>query len=291
VISESHAPITVRLRGLLGTLQPSLARVARVILDDPTSVAGLSIADLAAAADTSVASVVRLYHKLDMAGYPQLRLALAREAGRNDQIKLPRTSDIDPDDSLSDVIQKIAFADARAVEETAASVSVDILDAVVGRIVAAEKVAVFGVGASATVAADLQQKLHRIGCIVYAWGDAHLAMTGVALLSPADVAIGISYGGATPDTIDPLMLAKANGAATIAITNSPDSPLAAEADHVLLTAARETTFRSGATASRIAQLVMNDFIFVAVAQRRFDASQKAIALTAAALESRRRAKR
>ncbi len=78
----------------------------------------------------------------------------------------------------------------------------------------------------------------------------------------------------------------AAGATTIAITNSPNAPLALEADHVLLTAARESVFRSGATASRLAQLVVIDCLFVGLAQRTFGPSQQALEATWLAVRQR-----
>jgi DNA-binding MurR/RpiR family transcriptional regulator len=56
---------------------------------------------------------------------------------------------------------------------------------------------------------------------------------------------------------------------------------------VLTTAARETTFRSGATASRLAQLTVVDCVFVGVAQRTYETSQRALDLTHDAVRDRR----
>lgn len=144
----------------------------------------------------------------------------------------------------------MTFADARAVEETAAQLDIKMLEQVVDAVVAAERVDVYGVGASAFVAADFQQKLHRIGRVCSAWADAHIMLTSAAVLGNGDVAIGISHTGATVETIDALEVAKTRGAKTVALTNFPKSPIAEVADLILTTAARETTFRSGATASR-----------------------------------------
>ena len=63
---------------------------------------------------------------------------------------------------------------------------------------------------------------------------------------------------------------------TIAITNFAGSPIAAQADLLLTTAARETTFRTGAMSSRIAQLALVDCLFAGVAQRSYDASIAAL---------------
>ena len=52
--------------------------------------------------------------------------------------------------------------------------------------------------------------------------------------------------GTTVDTIDALREARSHGAATATGTNFPWSPITEVADFVLLTAVRETAFRSGA---------------------------------------------
>jgi DNA-binding MurR/RpiR family transcriptional regulator len=59
------------------------------------------------------------------------------------------------------------------------------------------------------------------------------------------------------------------------------------ADYVLTTAARETTFRSGAMASRIAALTVVDCLFVAVAQRNYKQTLRALERTYAAVQARR----
>jgi DNA-binding MurR/RpiR family transcriptional regulator len=158
---------------------------------------------------------------------------------------------------------------------------------VIEALVAAPRVDVYGVGASGIVALDFQQKLHRIGRVAFAWPDPHMALTSAALLTAGDVAVAISHSGATQDTLDALETARRGGATTVAVTNFPRSPLAGLGDHVLTTAARETTFRSGATASRLAQLTVVDCVFVGVAQRTYETSQRALEVTHAAVIGRR----
>ncbi|PRX95693.1 RpiR family transcriptional regulator [Allonocardiopsis opalescens] len=280
----------VRIRSLLPSLAPAEQRVAQRIIDDPERVAASSITELAKDCETSEATVIRFCHTIDFSGYRELRLTLASEAGRArgaGENNRAVAADISPDDTLARVVEKIAFADARAVEETAAQLDVAVLERVVELITAAGRVDLYGVGASAFVAADFQQKLHRIGCTSFAWSDAHIMLTSAAVLSPADVAVGISHTGATVETIDALAEARRQGATTVAITNFPRSPIAEAADLVLTTAARETTFRSGATSSRLAQLTVIDCVFVGVAQRRYTDARLALETTREAVRGRR----
>jgi DNA-binding MurR/RpiR family transcriptional regulator len=280
----------VRIRALLPTMQPSMCRVAEQVPADTGSAATLTITELAVAAGVSEATVIRFCKAIGFAGYPQLRLALATEAGRaQGAAREDRDigSDIGPGDDLSRVVEKIAFADARAVEETGAQLDIAVLKRVVEALVRARRVDLYGVGASAFVAMDFQQKLHRIGRTAFYWPDTHTALTSAALLGKGDVALGISHTGTTTDCVDVLDQARQQGATTIALTNYPRSPIAEVADVVLTTAARETTYRSGAMASRLAQLTVVDCLFVGVAAKNRNRTKRNLEATAEAVASRR----
>jgi len=282
-------PTAVRIRALLPSLQPSMRQVAERVLADTRATAALTVTELAVASGVSEATVIRFCKAIGFAGYPQLRLALAAENGRAqgaDRADHDLESDIAPGDDLAKVVQKIAFADARAVEETGAQLDIVMLERVVEALVRAQRVDLYGVGASAFVALDFQHKLHRIGRVAFAWSDTHVALTSAALLRPGDVAIGISHTGTTTDTIDALTEARSHGATTVALTNFPRSPITRAAEHVLTTAARETTFRSGATASRLAQLTVVDCLFVGVAQRTYGQTLAALDATRTAVSTR-----
>ncbi|WP_434219650.1 MurR/RpiR family transcriptional regulator [Amycolatopsis nalaikhensis] len=287
-VRDADASPLVRIRSLLPGLARAEQRVAKVVLEDPAAVARRSITEVALAANTSETTVTRFCKAVGVGGYPQLRIALAADTART-EARTTRNlgGEIGPEDDLAAVIGKVSFADARAVEETADQLDVATLERVIEIVASAGRVDVYGVGASAFVAADLQQKLHRIGRVCFAWSDTHIMLTSAAVLSPGDVAIGVSHTGATTDTVEALRVAREHGAITVAVTNFPRSPITEVADHVLTTAARETTFRSGATASRIAQLTVIDCLFIGVAQQHMDASVSALDATRDAVGSHR----
>lgn len=282
--------LLVTIRAALPTLRPAERRVAEAVLDDPAAVAGRSISALAEQCSTSGATVLRFCHAVGYRHYPDLRIALARETSREEADNGPSahlSGDISPTDSLDQIVAKIAYNDARAIEDTAATLDLGALSRAIDAVVSAERVDIYGIGASGFVAQDLHQKLHRIGLLSSVWPDPHAALTSAALLGPDDVAIAISHTGTTIDTIEALRVAAGGGATTVAITNFGRSPLTEHARHVLATAARETTFRSGAMSSRIAQLAVIDCLFVGVAQRSYERTMKALERTYAAVQGRR----
>lgn len=280
--------VLIRIRARWPQLAPSERRVASVTLADPTASSAKTITELAATATTSQATVVRFAQSLGFAGYPELRLALAAAAAA-EEATLPRTvpgGDIAADDDITTVIAKIGHAESRAVQDTVAQLDPAELLEVAIEVAAARRIEIYGVGASSIVATDLQMKLNRIGLTSYALADHHLSIPSAALLTERDIAIGISHSGTTQATIDAMAEAREAGATTVALTNFPGSPITAYADHVLTTAARETAFRSGAIASRIAALTVVDALYVVVAQRDFAATERALERTYDALAAR-----
>ena len=270
---------------MMPSLAPSEQRVAAAALADPAGVAAQTIGQLAEKCDTSETTVIRFCRAIGLRGYPDLRIGLASAAGTAEGAGWTGVgSDIGANDTLSDVVRKLGFADARAVEDTVAHLDLDVLKKVIDTIVAANHIDLYGVGASAFIALDLEQKLHRIGRPVHAWADPQIALTSAALRKRKDVAIGVSHTGTTLDTVASLHEARSNGATTVAITNFQRSPLAEAADLVLTTAVRETTFRSGAMASRIAALAVVDCIFVGVAQRNYAETLRALDRTRTAVQ-------
>ena len=280
--------ILITIRSLLPNLAPVERRVASAVLDDPQGVAWRSISELARSCGTSPTSVVRFCRAIGLRGYPELRLALAGAVARDDASAVAAASnDIDPDDDAAAITKKIAYANAKAVTDTAAHLDIATLVKVTGELAKAARIDIYGVGASGYVALDLQMKLQRIGKPAFAWPDPHMAISSAALRGAGDVAIGLSHTGTTVDTIDALREAGSCGAVTVAVTNFPWSPITESADYVLLTAARETAFRSGAMTSRIAQLTVVDCLFVTLAQQDLPATRTALERTFAAAQAKR----
>ena len=280
--------ILVTIRSLLPNLAPVERRVAQAVLDDPQGVAWRSISELARSCGTSATSVVRFCRAIGLRGYPDLRLALAGAVARDDVTTVTAAShDIAPDDDAATITKKIAYADARAVTDTANHLDIATLVQVTEALAKAGRIDIYGVGASGFVALDLQMKLQRIGRPAFAWPDPHMAISSASLRGAGDVAIGLSHTGTTVDTIDVLREARSHGALTVAVTNFPWSPITEVADLVLLTAARETAFRTGAMTSRIAQLTVVDCLFVTLAQQDLPGTRVALERTFAAAQAKR----
>jgi DNA-binding MurR/RpiR family transcriptional regulator len=282
--------VLVTIRESLPSLSVAEHRVGSAIIERPSIVVESTITELAAACMTSQATVARFCRTIGFSGYRELRVEVAaatsRERERLDRFEV-NDGEIDPSDTAAEVAAKVAFQEAQAIEQTALGLNLDVLDSVVDTLRNAQRIDIYGVASSALTGQDLQLKLHRIGLNAHVWSDVHLALTSVALGARGSVTLGISHSGATVETYQVLELAKSTGATTIAITNYPDSPLTDVADFVLATRARESTYRSGAMSSRIAQLALVDILFVRTAQGMYEQMSESLRLTFDAVQSHR----
>lgn len=283
-------PILTLLHQRLPGLTPAEQRVANHILARPALVHTQTITQLAAESNSSLGTIARFAKTLGFASYSEFRTALAVDAGRDEAGRARfqiSESAVEPGDDAATTISKIAFHEAATIEQTARDLDIATLETVVERIAGARRIDIYGTASSGLAGHDLQQKLHRVGLFAQCWTDHHLALTSAALLTEQDVAIAISHSGRTLDMVQVLDVAANTGAATVAITNSPESPLARSASLVLGTSASDTPYRSGAMSSRIAQLAVIDFLFVRIAQRDYETVSANLQLTFDAVDAYR----
>ena len=274
----------------LTALRPAEGRVAASILAEPGIVARSTITELAKSCGVSSATVTRLFKGLGYIGYGEFRVAVVEAKSRADvahEVFRIDDSEIGPQDSIQDVVSKIAFYEARAIEETARNIDLAALDTVAEACGSANRIDVFGAASSGLAARDVQIKLARIDVPVFRWSDTHLALSSAALATPQSVLIGISHSGVTPETVELLSVAGARGALTVAITNASQSRLARAATHVLGTSSPEQTFRMGAMSSRLSQMAVIDFLVVRIVQRRLIDAGDLLRRTYSAVEDHR----
>jgi DNA-binding MurR/RpiR family transcriptional regulator len=288
---EKH-PLFGDLLGEIANQIPSFhaseVAIAEAILQNPDEAAGMNITQIADRSSTSVASIVRFCKTLGFKGYPEFRMALIGQLSRQvaQGTDLHLDGGITVDDSAEEVIRKIAYADSLAIKTTAERLDVEVFTKTVDVWDSASTIGIIGFASSAYVAMDLQLKLNRLGKRSVAWSDLHTALTSISILKKGDVLVAISHSGTTLDIIDVITEFKEKGITVVLITNALRSPATAIADLVLFTSARETTLRSGATASRIAQLTVVDCLCVSLAQRNWSGTKVALDESRAAVGRR-----
>jgi DNA-binding MurR/RpiR family transcriptional regulator len=184
-------------------LTKSDRRIAEVLIAAGPQAAFLSAHELARRADTHPTTVIRFARRLGFPGFPDLQLELrgkaiasASPAGRMRE----RLGRIEGDDTLARLVEAEVAVLVAAAEE----VPPDRLSALAARIIAARRIAVFGIGHSAVLADYLTMRLHRSGYDVRALTDLDWkAVDALAGFGPGDEIIAIVLRS-TSDRIDNL---------------------------------------------------------------------------------------
>jgi|TARA_B110000879_G_scaffold45121_1_gene63686 DNA-binding MurR/RpiR family transcriptional regulator len=279
-----------RVNAYRKNMTPAQISLADTLLLDLGAAAHLTIAELAERAGVSSATITRFCETLDYSGYADLKaaivVALDRKRSNSEKFAIAE-GDVTESDSIDETLYKISHQAAEAITDTARIVDRAALDIAAAAVINCRRLDIYGLGSSFLAATDLQLKLHRIGLTAFCWSDTHLALTSAAVLTDKDVAIAISHSGVTSETFQMMETAKKAGAIIIAITNHPASPMGRLADHVLVTSAKESRFRSGAMTSRLVQLAMVDFLFVRIMQQIFGSASASLEKTFTAVKNNR----
>lgn len=246
--------LLTKLRASLHGLSPVLQRVARYVLDNPDAVIYHSVTELAEATRSSEGSIIRFCQDLGFSGFQELKLTLAVELDPPGRKSAPPPTPGDHD--FGGLMARLVEQAAAAAHETANLYEGEVTAEVAERLRAAERVDIYGVGASGVVAQYFAYKLLRLGLTAQAFTDLHLGSMSASNLSDRSVAIGVSSSGSTLDTLQALKAAKEAGTFTVAITNRLKSPLAKVADRSLFASPPESPLTGGDVFAKIGQLLL-----------------------------------
>ncbi|WP_294646593.1 MurR/RpiR family transcriptional regulator [uncultured Aureimonas sp.] len=274
-----------RIRMMMPQLTPLEARVVEMILGRRDFDETTALRTVAEDAGVSDAMLVKIAKKLGFSGFKEFRAGIA------DYNRLPTADlhqELSPDDSGAQIAQKVFRTSIHALEETLSILDPDAFERAADLIFAARQRDLYGIGGSAQIARDVAHKFLRIGVRTSVFDDAHMMLMSAALLSEGDVAIAFSHSGQTTAVIEPLELARRRGARTIALTNYATSPIAEIADVVLCSTAQGSPLLGENAAARVAQLIILDAVFAAVAQRDLKAAERNLAATMGAVKTKRR---
>lgn len=267
--------ILERIRSALPSFSPAERRVADAVLRDPVAIIHQSVTELASAAESSPATVVRLCASVGLRGYQELKITLASESIPSDRRVL---GDITPDDSVADIAHKVMEGTASAVSAASQAIDTRALEAMAHHLLRARRVVFGAVGTSAPLALDTAYRFVTLGVDASFAPDVHAQHVTARMLRTDDVFFAISHTGSTLETLATTRAAKTAGATTVALTSFSKSPLTDLVDVAVVAGSSETNYRVEAMASRIVHLAVLDALFVSIS-RRGAASDTALALT------------
>ncbi|RLK52456.1 MurR/RpiR family transcriptional regulator [Microbacterium telephonicum] len=236
---SADAPPTARIAMLAPSLQPSERRVADAIAADVEGTIERTAQEVAEVVGVGRASVIRTAQTLGYDGYPQLRVALAREVA---SIAVT-PSDADADRTELGALRAAVDRFAARVGRTVSAVTADSLERLVAELDGATRLLVAANGLSMPVGVDLAMRLTSAGRPAEYVVDTLGQQITAKQLGPGSACLVVSGSGVNRASIDVMVAARESGAAVLAITSFPRSAVADLADVTLVVAPVDDSFR------------------------------------------------
>jgi DNA-binding MurR/RpiR family transcriptional regulator len=283
---ENKDVFLLRLRGLIPSLNPKLRRIAEYILLYPDDVKSHRIGELADACGVADSTVTRFVKAINLKTFQELKILMAGiTSGAETEQEEFVYDDVTKGDSLESIIDKIAYINVKALQDTKKLIDMDEVERAAAVIETARHIDIYGAGGSFVAAENARLRFYRIGKRCQIYSDPNQQAVSASLLASKDVAIGICNSGRTASTVNALKKAKENGATTIAITSYAQTPITRYSDITLFTSTRDSAFFQESLVSRIAQMLVIDVIYARLAVKSFDTSVKLIEKSAGALRN------
>ncbi len=240
-------------------------QIARYLLAHYDKAAYMTAAKLGSEVSVSESTVVRFVMELGYAGYPEFQKAL-QELIRT---KLTSTQRVDITNHLigeGDVLEKVLQANMDNIRHTLDGISRSDFRDAVNAIVGARNIYIIGVRSSATLADFLGYSLQMIFDnvrLVDATASNEIFQQMIAI-KEGDVLIAISFPRYSQRVIKAVEFARRAGADVVALTDSPESPIAPAAAQLLIAQSDMASYVD----SLVAPLSIINAIIVAVSRTR-----------------------
>ncbi len=259
-------------------LSPGERQVVNFILSDPERAAQMGIVEIAQKTYTSTSTVMRVSKKLGMESFIDFRLQLASGISEyiDTSVLFKNQEPINPNDTTSDIIDKVTGNNARAVLDVKKLNPLPVFEQVVDMMSAAKQLDFYGSGVSNLICHDAMIKALRLGVPATAFSFySEMAMLA-RTCTPDHLAILLSYTGQTQDTLRVAQYLKRSGVPSVSITSHTDNALLELCTTNLFVDSYESVYRIGGMSSRLSSLHLLDILFSAFINKNYDRLHSAI---------------
>lgn len=253
------------------TMMPELSKgqraIGQFILNSYDRAAYLTAAKLGEEVGVSESTVVRFANVLGYESYPALQESL-RELIRTMLTSRQRLSVAGERLGDGDILEQVMNSDMKRLRATLETVSREDFNRAVDMLIGARRIYIIGMRSSASLASFAHFYFRLI------FDETQLVQTtsgseifeSLLRIHPEDVVLAISFPRYSKRIINAVEYAKSQGASVIALTDSPDSPIALPADCRLLAKSEMASFVD----TLVAPLSIINALIVAITQRKRD---------------------
>lgn len=249
------------------TFSKGQKQISSFILGHYDKAAYMTAAKLGALVGVSESTVVRFANELGFAGYPELQHSL-QEMIRSKLTTIQRIEITNDRIGESDLLEKVLNSDIDKIKHTLEEIDRTSFENAVDDLIGAQMIYIIGMRSSSSLASFMYHYLNLV------FPHVRLVRTTsgseifeqLLRINEHDAIVGISFPRYSKRIINALGYAKKQGAKVISITDSAASPIAANADDLLLAKSDMASFVD----SLVAPLSIINALIVAIGRKKQD---------------------
>ena len=219
----------------MGDFSKGQRLIGQYIMEHYDKAAFMTASKLGSTVGVSESTVVRFASEIGYEGYPQLQRAL-QEMIRNRLTSVQRIEVTNDQIGTSDVLSKVLNMDIEKIRRTLEETSREDFNGAVDDIIAAKRIYIMGVRSSSALAVFLSTYFHYIfdNVVLIDTSSTSELFEQILRIDPGDVFIAVSFPRYSKKTVQAVQYCHNRGATVVAITDSQLSPVAENANRVLL---------------------------------------------------------
>ncbi len=249
------------------TFSKSQKLISSYILENYDKAAYMTASKLGATVKVSESTVVRYAIELGFDGYPEFQHSL-QEIVRTRLTSFQRMEVTNSLIGDGDVLTKVLMSDVEKIKRTLEEIDREAFAAAVESIIKAKNIYIIGMGSASVLARALNLSLRMISDnvrLVMATSGSEI-YEQIMSIAEGDVMVALSFPRYSKRISGAVSFARRSGADVIAITDSPVSPIAAEASQALFAKSDMASFAD----SLAAPLSLINALVVAVSRKKQD---------------------
>lgn len=241
---------------MLNDLPRAERAFAQAVIESPSSWLCSTLSKLAYETGSSEAAIIRFCKRLGFNGINEFKIAISEASQTELDVDRHTHSSLE----TIDIMREMYKSTLQILNDTIAQ-GTDNYDKAVMSLMNAQSINFFGVGEAYITCMFGKLKFSKLGKLCTADGDPFQQYITAKNLGLKDVAIAISYDGATKTVCDCMRIARANKATTISITRKHPSVLLRYTELPLYSVVNDLTEAGEKAARRISDQFIIDVLY------------------------------
>ncbi|MCI8328061.1 MAG: MurR/RpiR family transcriptional regulator [Oscillibacter sp.] len=229
-------------------------KIVDYVLEHQEETQYISITDLSSQCGVAVSTVSLFCRKLELAGFNDFKLELARAALPARAVLGEPGGEITAKDPPATVMGKVLASAQDALNSAYHMLSEREVARAADLLRGAGQVLCLGQGNHSVVALAAWAQFSTTSPKFKTIADSHMQTVALSTLAKGDAVLYFSYSGATHELLEAVEVIRSRQARLILVTRYPNSPASAYADAMLLCGPNEQPFQFGSTSAIVAQL-------------------------------------